>query len=151
VTPETGILPLVVGFTLVSIGSGPLATLSTNLVLGSVPPERAGSAASLTETGGQFGYAIGIAVLGSAVTLVYRAQLLNLPPTIPTAAATSARAGLAAAREAAASLRGSSQRALIDIAEGAFTNGISAVAIASAIVLAIVAVVAVGAFRGERS
>lgn len=151
VTPNTGILPLVVGFTLVSIGSGPLATLSTNLVLGSVPPERAGSAASLTETGGQFGYAIGIAVLGSAATLVYRAQLVNLPPVIPTTAATSARAGLAAAREAALSLHGSSQKVLLDIAEGAFTNGISAVAMASAIVLAIVAVVAVVAFRAERS
>jgi DHA2 family multidrug resistance protein-like MFS transporter len=147
VTPATGIAPLVIGFTLVSIGSGPLATLSTSLVLGSVPPERAGSAASLSETGGQFGYAVGIAILGSAVTVVYRAHLTSLPATIPAHAVASAQNGLATARLAAQNLPHPVGSELLTAAQAAFSSGIAAAAIASAVVLAIVAVAATIAFR----
>lgn len=147
VTPASGILPLVIGFTLVSIGSGPFVTLSTNLVLGSVPPERAGSAASLSETGGQFGYAIGIAILGSAVTLVYRAHLMDLPATIPAGAAASAQGGLATARTAALALPDHAGTTLLTAAQAAFTSGIASAAMVSAIALAIVAVAATVAFR----
>ncbi|WP_394770748.1 MFS transporter [Lacisediminihabitans sp.] len=148
VTPSSGILPLVIGFTLVSIGSGPLVTLSTTLVLGSVPAERAGSAASLSETAGQFGYAIGIAILGSVVTLIYRAQLAHLPASLPAAAAAGARDGLATGRTAALALADPAGATLLAAAQAAFTSAIAATAVISAIALAIVAVIAAVAFRG---
>jgi MFS transporter, DHA2 family, multidrug resistance protein len=147
VTPVSGILPLVIGFTMVSFGSGPLVTLSTNLVLGSVPPERAGSAASLSETGGQFGYAIGIAVLGSAVTLIYRAHLAGLQSSIPARAMANAQGGLATARQVASSLPHGAGGQLLTAAQASYTSGISLVAIASSVILGAVAIIATVAFR----
>jgi len=45
-----------------------------NLVMGSAPPERAGSAASLMETSAELGIALGVATLGSLGTLVFPGQ-----------------------------------------------------------------------------
>ncbi|MEU8974040.1 MFS transporter [Streptomyces monashensis] len=45
-------LPLLMtGIAFLALGTGPLFALGTGLVVGSVPPERAGSAASMSETG----------------------------------------------------------------------------------------------------
>ena len=62
---------LVAGFALMSFGGVPLVALGTHLVVGSAPPEEAGSAAALAQAGNEFGYALGIALLGSG-TIVYR-------------------------------------------------------------------------------
>lgn len=49
-------LPMVMtGITVLALGTGPLFALGTGLVVGSVPPERAGSAAAMSETGNYFG------------------------------------------------------------------------------------------------
>jgi DHA2 family multidrug resistance protein-like MFS transporter len=65
---------LVIAFAFECFGPGALVILGTNLVIGSVPPEKAGSAGALTQTGNEFGYSLGIAVLGSVVTAVYRGR-----------------------------------------------------------------------------
>ncbi len=54
-----------------SFGLAPVFTLSTDLIIGTVPPERAGTAAGLAETSSEFGGALGIAILGSIVTALY--------------------------------------------------------------------------------
>ncbi|WP_431676558.1 MFS transporter [Kitasatospora sp. KL5] len=70
-----GALPLVVaGITVLALGTGPLFALGTGLVLGSVPPERAGSAAAMSETGNYFGGSLGFALLGSLAAVVYRSR-----------------------------------------------------------------------------
>lgn len=66
---------LVLAFAIQCLGAAPLVTLGTNLVIGSVPPEKAGSAAALTQTGNEFGYSLGIAVIGSIVTATYRSKV----------------------------------------------------------------------------
>jgi len=66
---------LVIAFGIECIGAAPIVTLGTNLVIGSVPPEKAGSAGALTQTSNEFGYALGIAILGSVVTAVYRSHM----------------------------------------------------------------------------
>ena len=52
--------------------------VAANLILGSAPPEKAGSAAAISETGGEFGVALGIATLGSVATAVYRDQTVEV-------------------------------------------------------------------------
>ncbi|HEV3361551.1 MAG TPA: MFS transporter [Pseudonocardiaceae bacterium] len=87
-------LPLViVGITVLALGTGPLFALGTGLVVGSVPPERAGSAASMSETSNYLGGSLGIAVLGAIGAAVYR---LNLPSgaVAPAVARTAFAAGL---------------------------------------------------------
>jgi MFS family permease len=59
-----GLVPVVAGWALVALGSGPMVVLSVDLVIGAAPPARAGAAAALNETGSQLGFALGIAALG---------------------------------------------------------------------------------------
>ncbi|GAA0359454.1 MFS transporter [Actinoallomurus spadix] len=68
-----GALPLVMtGIAVLALGTGPLFALGTGLVLGAVPPERAGSAASMSETGNYLGGSLGFALLGVVAAAVYR-------------------------------------------------------------------------------
>jgi DHA2 family multidrug resistance protein-like MFS transporter len=59
-----GLAPVVAGWALVTLGSGPMVVLSVDLVIGAAQPARAGAAAALNETGSQLGFALGIAALG---------------------------------------------------------------------------------------
>ncbi|MCA2229400.1 MFS transporter [Nonomuraea sp. NEAU-L178] len=69
-------LPLVmIGITVLALGTGPLFALGTGLVVGAVPPERAGSAASMSETSNYFGGSLGFALLGVVAGVVYRARM----------------------------------------------------------------------------
>ncbi|MFB9719350.1 MFS transporter [Planobispora longispora] len=71
-----GALPLVMtGIAVLALGTGPLFALGTGLVVGSVPPERAGSAASMSETGNYFGGSLGFALLGVVAAVVYRSRM----------------------------------------------------------------------------
>ncbi len=74
VQTQTSVATVVIGLTLAGIGIAPTMALTMNLIMASTPPEKAGSAASLSETGGEFGVAMGIATLGSLATYVYRSS-----------------------------------------------------------------------------
>ncbi|MFD7654326.1 MFS transporter [Actinosynnema sp. NPDC059797] len=68
-----GALPSVMtGITVLALGTGPLFALGTGLVVDSVPPHRAGSAASMSETGNYLGGSLGFALLGVVAAAVYR-------------------------------------------------------------------------------
>ncbi|MFI7064357.1 MFS transporter [Kribbella sp. NPDC050124] len=66
---------LVTGSIVISAGLAPTMALATNLMIGASPEERAGGAAALSSTAPQLGGALGIALLGSLITAVYRDQL----------------------------------------------------------------------------
>ncbi|MEU0796921.1 MFS transporter [Amycolatopsis sp. NPDC005961] len=88
----TGGLPLtMLGIAVLTLGTGPLFALGISLVLGSVPPERAGSAASMADTGNYLGGSLGLALLGLTGTAVYHAVF----PAGTTLAADVTRAELA--------------------------------------------------------
>jgi len=128
---------LICGFTLINLGAGPFVSLGTGIVVGSAPPERAGSAAALNQTSGELGFALGIAALGSVGTAIYRATI-TLPAGMPDG--TSATDSLTGATATAATLPGPVAASLLDSARTAFTTGMHAAAVISAIVLVIVAV-----------
>ncbi|NUT92215.1 MAG: MFS transporter, partial [Saccharothrix sp.] len=69
----SALVPVVAGTTVLALGTGPLFALGTGLVMGSVPPERAGSAAAMSETGNYLGGSLGFALLGVLGAAVYRA------------------------------------------------------------------------------
>ncbi|MGH2618372.1 MAG: MFS transporter, partial [Thermomicrobiales bacterium] len=70
-------LLLIVSATVImSLGLGPVITLATDIVVGTAPPERAGAASGVSETSAEFGGALGIAVLGSIGTAVYRSRVI---------------------------------------------------------------------------
>jgi MFS transporter, DHA2 family, multidrug resistance protein len=70
-----GLAVVVLGSTLLSLGLAPAIALATDLIIGTVPPSRAGTASGLSETGSELGGALGIALVGSAATALYRSAL----------------------------------------------------------------------------
>jgi MFS transporter, DHA2 family, multidrug resistance protein len=83
-------LPMVMtGITVLALGTGPLFALGTGLVVGSVPPERAGSAASMSETGNYLGGSLGFALLGVLAAVVYRIRMHGTSDSLAGAVAVS--------------------------------------------------------------
>jgi MFS transporter, DHA2 family, multidrug resistance protein len=123
ITPSTPYLPLGVALFLVGVGLGLAFTVASDVILASVPKERAGAAAAVSETAYELGMALGIATVGSIVTGVYRS--FAVPPGIPTAVASHARDSLAAAIGAAEKLSASQGEALLESARAAFTSGLA--------------------------
>jgi DHA2 family multidrug resistance protein-like MFS transporter len=77
---EWGLVAVVVSSIFFSFGLAPLFTLITDMMLGAVSPERAGSAGALSETSSEMGGALGIAVLGSIGTAIYRFKVQSSLP-----------------------------------------------------------------------
>ncbi|MFB9446437.1 MFS transporter [Dactylosporangium vinaceum] len=135
-----GPLPIIAAFIVTNLGMGPMVTLATGIVLGSAPPERAGSAGALNEVSGEFGYALGIALLGSLGTAVYRAAV-DLPAGLPAPALAGARDTVTSATAVAAGLPGDLGDRLLTAAREASTTGLHVVAAVCAVALAGLAVV----------
>ncbi|WP_329106793.1 MFS transporter [Micromonospora sp. NBC_01699] len=143
-----GVVLLVIALILSSAGSGPQAALSTELVLRSAPPEKAGSAASVSETGGELGMALGFAVMGSIATAVYGSALSgNLPSAAGEEATRSAEESIVGALTAAGQLPGEVGAELLQSARDAFTTGMHVVAAISAVLLVGLALIAVVTLR----
>jgi DHA2 family multidrug resistance protein-like MFS transporter len=134
-----------------SLGTSPVFTLTQELIVGSAPPERAGAASAVAETGAELGGALGIAVLGSVGTAVYRSALADrLPPEIPAAAAEAARTTLGAAVHVAGQLPDPLGTALLTVAGDAFVQGLHLTAGISAAVASAAALTAVILLRHVR-
>jgi DHA2 family multidrug resistance protein-like MFS transporter len=131
-TQATSTAVLVVAFAVECVGAAPLVTLGTNLVIGSVPPEKAGAAGALTQTGNEFGYSLGIAVLGSVVAATYRSQMDGQ--------------GGSSLGEA---VSGGVPAAVLDAARDAFTDGLHAVAGITAVALTVSAILLARTLRSE--
>jgi DHA2 family multidrug resistance protein-like MFS transporter len=146
-------LPLVlVGSVVVSLGLAPVLTLTTELIVGSAPPERAGAASGLSETGTELGGALGISILGSLGIAIYRSGVTDsLPGGVPETAAVVARDTLGGAVAVAAELPGRLGPALLDAARDAFVDGMRVVTAISAGLAIVVAIVAVTLLRSVGS
>jgi DHA2 family multidrug resistance protein-like MFS transporter len=149
-------LGLVVAASVSLTFGGCLAGLAaTGLVIGTAPPDRAGAAAAISQTGAELGGALGIAVLGSIATAVYRGQIVQLIPAgLAPAAGAGARDTLGGAVGVASGLPGDLGATLLDAARMSFSQGIqvaSMVALVIAIGLAVVAAVSLWKPAGSAS
>ena len=141
-----GLAPVVAGWALITLGSGPMVVLSIDIVIGTVPQAKAGAAAALNETGTQLGFALGIAILGSLSSAVYRARIA-VPAGLPAPAAAASRGSYPGAVAAAHGLPSRLAAALLSQSRAAFTSGMHVTAITSAILLAGVAVATIVLLR----
>jgi DHA2 family multidrug resistance protein-like MFS transporter len=132
---------VVIGNVLMSFGFGMTFTLTADLVVGTAPPERAGAASAISETGAEFGGALGIAVLGSLGMAVYRSQVAaNLPAGVPAEALATAQETLGGAVAAAGELSADLGNALLSAAHNAFVSGMHVTAFVGAVGFALLAV-----------
>ncbi|MGI5453214.1 MFS transporter [Streptomyces sp. CA-249302] len=128
----------------VGIGAGFSFTVTSDVILSSVPKEQAGAASAVSETAYELGAALGIAVLGSIVTGVYR----GFPS--PAGTPEGAHESLGAAVEAAQAMPAESAQQLLSSARESFVDGLSIAAGAGAIVLLATAVAAWFMLRNQR-
>lgn len=148
VSPGSGLALIVAGQMVASFGVGPAMTLTTDMIVGSAPPERAGSASAISETGSELGQALGIALVGSVGTAVYRSGIdERMPAGVPAAETEAARDTLGGAAEASDELPAPLGGELLDAAREAFTQGLQATATVSALVLSGVAAMALVLLR----
>jgi DHA2 family multidrug resistance protein-like MFS transporter len=151
VGPTTGVGVVVAGSVIISLGLAPVLSLTTELIVGSAPPERAGAASGISETGAELGGALGISLLGSIGVAIYRGGLADALPTgVPAEAATVARDTLGGAVGVAQQLPGQLGTAVVEVARDAFVQGMQVAAGISAVIAIVVAIVAVTLLRNVR-
>ncbi|HEY9292330.1 MAG TPA: MFS transporter [Microlunatus sp.] len=138
--PALALILLVVGS-----GAGLTFTLTADLILSSAPAEQAGAASGVSETAYELGGALGIAVIGSVVTSVYRG--FAAPAGIPGSAVDAARQSLGGAVHAAEGLSADAGQALVSAAQTAFTDGLRLAGLIAGIVLLVATVVINRAMR----
>jgi DHA2 family multidrug resistance protein-like MFS transporter len=133
VDAASGLAILVTGSVVLALGVAPVGTLATDIIVGSAPPARAGAASGISETSAELGGALGIAILGSIGTAVYRNRVADaFPEGVPPDAAETARDTLGGAVAAADGLPDALGSGLLDAAREAFTQGLHVTAITSA-------------------
>ena len=141
-TTTNGLALVVISSAIIALGLGPVFGLTTELIVGSAPPERAGAATGMSETGSEVGGALGLSILGLIGVAIYRARIgENLPGGVPPEAAAAAKDTLGAAVEVAAGLPGAAGDALVRAAQSAFVEGMQVAALISVALSLVVAVI----------
>jgi MFS transporter, DHA2 family, multidrug resistance protein len=149
---DGGLVPLVAASVLISLGLAPVFGLTTELIVGSAPPERAGAASGISETGAELGGALGIAVMGSLGVAIYRSQLTDrLPDGVPTQVVVAARDTLGSAAAVAAELPTQLGTALLAAARQAFVLGMQVTAGIAAVLALGLAILALVTLRDHQS
>ncbi|MFO1183499.1 MAG: MFS transporter [Bauldia sp.] len=143
------LLVLVAAFAFYQLGCAPMVALSTDVVIGAAPKDRAGSAGAVLQIAGDLAFSLGIAVLGSIGIAVYRAGLGDALSGLPPGVAARAAEDLAGAAAVAPTLPPAAGEALRATAEGAFLSAFHVVAFFAAAALTAVAVLCFRALRGR--
>jgi DHA2 family multidrug resistance protein-like MFS transporter len=132
---------LVAGIVILSLGLAPLFTLAADLAIGSAPPERAGAASGISETSSELGGALGLAILGTVGTAVYRDQTADaFPADVPADAAGTASDTLAGAVAVADRLPQLQAADVLEPAREAFVQGLQVAATVSGLLVVAAAV-----------
>ncbi|MEU6783350.1 MFS transporter [Nonomuraea angiospora] len=131
-----GGLPLLVaGFMVLYPAVAPSMALTTNLVVGSVPPQKAGAASGLATTCSDLGISLGIAVIGSIGAAVYRTRISGeLPAGLPPEAVAAGGDSLGGAVSAAQGLPGELAAQVLAPAREAFAGGLNVAAVVAAVI-----------------
>ncbi|MFF8591625.1 MFS transporter [Streptomyces sp. NPDC015220] len=146
---DSGPALAVTGFSIASFGVQAALALTNDVIISSAPPERAGNASGVGETGAELGNALGVAVVGSVAAAVYRSQMDGLPRGVSPKLADAARATLGGAADVAGRLPGRAGGELLTLARSAFTDGMHVAALVDVGVLLILGAASLTLLRGR--
>ncbi|TGG91731.1 MFS transporter [Natronospirillum operosum] len=144
------LIQAVAGFSLVYLGLGCIAALGTDLVVGAAPPERAGSASAMSEMAQEMGVALGVALLGSLATLLYRVQVTDILAQTPQLG-TELTSALSDSLWAATTIAGELPAGTLDAARAAFLQGLNTTAAVGGVGILGVSVLAAVSLRHVRN
>ncbi len=147
-----GLSGLVVSTVVMGVGLGAVFTIGNEMIISAAPPERAGAASAIAETCSELSGALGIALMGSLGTVVYRRFLLAAMPTgIDNDALELALSTLGAALGSSAALPAALGSAVTAAAQAAFADAMQVAAAVGAALLLLAIVVAARILRGPAS
>jgi MFS transporter, DHA2 family, multidrug resistance protein len=147
----SGLTVFVLGSVVASLGIAPTVALGTDMIVGAAPPQQAGAASAISETGTELGLALGVAIIGSVGAATYRSEITDaIPAGIPNETAEAARDTIGGAVSAAEDLPGQIGGDLLDAARESFIQGLQTSAVLSAAVAACIAVSAALLLRRVR-
>lgn len=132
-----GYVGIGVALGVIGLGTGLSMTLSTDAVVSAAPPSRAGAASSIAETAYELGIALGIGVLGSLQTALYRSHL-----EIPAGTSPKDQAAIQESLASASSVIDRENTELLSVAQEAFTHGMQLTAYSAAGLLIVAAIIA---------
>ena len=142
---------LLVWLVTLSAGMAVLMPPSTTAIVSSLPQSKAGVGSAVNDTTREVGGAIGIALLGSLVSVGYRAGIDDAVAGLPPELAEAARDSIGAALGIAGEIGGEPGLALAAAAGTAFTDGVGlAFLVGAGIIVAAAAVIAVFHPRDHR-
>jgi DHA2 family multidrug resistance protein-like MFS transporter len=142
-------LSLILAFCVLGAGIGAAETLSNDLIISSVPADKAGAASGVSETAYELGAVLGTAVLGSILTASYRSTVV-IPESVTGSDATAARETLGGAVEVASTLPGAVGDSLLDSARAAFDSGVVVTSWVAAALMAVAIAVTLVTLRKPR-
>ncbi len=133
------VLLVLLGFALVGLGNGQTTAPSTTQIMGAVPRAKSGVGSAVNDLSRELGGALGIAVLGSILTSVYRAdivgRLASLPPEVRDRARSSIVATFQAADQAGQSGDSTTSRFLVEQGREAFSHAFGRTMLCAAAVI----------------
>ncbi len=132
-------LLLMLSFMFLGLSVGAAQTISNDLILSSVPANKAGAASAISETAYEFGTVLGTVVIGGMLTAIYRAQVM-VPAGLNADAAHAAGETLGGATAVAGQLPSDLSAELLHSAHAAFDSGVLVTATFSAVLLAVLSV-----------
>ncbi|MFH8570258.1 MFS transporter [Streptomyces sp. NPDC017993] len=141
----SGLVTVIVALVFLFGGLMPVLALGVDVVVGAAPAERTGAASAISETTQELGIALGIALLGSSASFVYRRGMDGVLPhgAERSEAAEAARSTLGGAKGAAGELPAE----VLTAAGQAFTDGLRVAAAVGAVALVAGAVAAAVVLR----
>ncbi|VEW14794.1 Antiseptic resistance protein [Brevibacterium casei] len=139
------------GGALIGGGVGLADTLTNDVIIATAPPNRAAAAAGISETAYELGGALGIAILGSFGTSIYRAEVETASTGLPAEAVDAAKETLGAAHMVAEQLPDDASGGFLAMVDEAFTTAMTDTFVAGGIILAITAIAAAAVLRTRRA
>jgi MFS transporter, DHA2 family, integral membrane protein len=150
VTPDTPYVVLAAALALMGAGMAITAAPATTGIMSAVPLSKAGVASAVNDTTRELGGALGIAVLGTIVSSLYRSRLDLGGLSLPADATREAEASVGQAVTASRQLSDGGASALVQRAGDAFTEAFALTAIISATIVVVAAILVLRTFSTEK-
>jgi DHA2 family multidrug resistance protein-like MFS transporter len=145
---DSPVVVLLISAGVASAGIVAAQAIVGEMILTAAPPERAGSAAALNETAGEFGSAMGMAILGSIGAAIYHRHMVDVTGVgLPADALKTARETVGSANAVAAQIHSPAATAVLHSAREAYTSGLHLAACGGAIVMLLTAFYAFRSLR----
>jgi EmrB/QacA subfamily drug resistance transporter len=135
-----------------ALGMALLMPPTTNAIVTSLPQDKAGVASAVNDTTREVGGAVGIALLGTVMTIGYQSRMDDATAALPPELAELARDSIGGATVAAGTVGGSGGAELLRSARSAFVSGASvSFGVAAAVGLVMAAIIARFYPRGDNA